>query len=82
MHVLVGLPLLERALEEVFGADAVHAQLRDVSGFSDVTLDSLVRQLHGELVAPEGKPSFRAKHRPGDRHPSCSQLCRNNQKVA
>jgi AraC family transcriptional regulator len=57
MHVLVGLPLLERALEEVFGADAIHAQLRDVSGFSDVTLDSLVRQLHGELMRPKASPS-------------------------
>jgi AraC family transcriptional regulator len=58
MHVLVGLPLLERALEEVFGGDAVRVQLRDISGFSDVTLDSLVTQLHGELVRPKASPLF------------------------
>jgi AraC family transcriptional regulator len=50
MLVPVGLPLLQRALEEVYGADAVHAQLGDVSGFTDATLDSLVEQLHGELM--------------------------------
>ena len=61
MHVLVGLSLLERALEDVFGADAVHAQLRDVSGFSDVTLDSLVRQLHGELMRRKASPLFSPK---------------------
>jgi hypothetical protein len=42
MHALVGLPLLERALEDVFGADAIHAQLRDISAFSDVVLESLI----------------------------------------
>jgi AraC family transcriptional regulator len=31
MLVPVGLPLLQRALEEVYGADAVHAQLRPYS---------------------------------------------------
>jgi AraC family transcriptional regulator len=76
MHVLVGLPLLERALEEVFGADAIHAQLRDVSGFSDLTLDSLIKQLQ-RADTPEGKPPFRAKRRPSDRHPSCSKLRRS-----
>ena len=50
MLVLVGLPLLQRALKEVFGADAINAQLRDVSGFTDVALNSLVEQLHGELM--------------------------------
>ena len=33
MLVFVELPLLQRALEEVFGADAAHTQLRDVSAF-------------------------------------------------
>ena len=42
MLVFVELPLLQRALEEVFGADAEHAQLRDVSAFTDVALDSLM----------------------------------------
>jgi AraC family transcriptional regulator len=58
LHVLVGLPLLERALKEVFGADAIHAQLRDVSGFFDVILESLIAQLHSELVRPKASPLF------------------------
>ena len=52
MHVVVGLPFLERALDEVFGADAIHAQLRHISGSSEVTLESLIKQLHGELMRP------------------------------
>jgi hypothetical protein len=47
---LVGLPLLQHAFEEVFGADAINAQLRDPSGFTDVALNSLMEQLHGELL--------------------------------
>jgi len=58
MHVLIGLPFLERALDEVFGADATHAELRDVSGFADVTLDSFIRQLHAELMRPKASPLF------------------------
>jgi AraC family transcriptional regulator len=58
MLVLVGLPLLQRALEEVFGADAIHAQLRDVSGFADVALNSLLEQLHAELMCRKASPLF------------------------
>jgi AraC family transcriptional regulator len=58
MMVLVGLPLLQRPLEEVFGAGATHAQLQDVSGFTDVTLDSFVEQLHGELMRRKSSPLF------------------------
>ncbi len=48
MMVLLELPLLERAMEEAFGDDAIHAQLRDVSGFSDATF----------AQASAGKPAF------------------------
>ena len=44
MAVFIELPLLQRALEEVFGADAAHAQLRDVSAFTDVALESLMEK--------------------------------------
>ena len=44
MMVLLELPLLERAMEEVFGDDAIHAQLRDVSGFSDATFGMVGRR--------------------------------------
>lgn len=49
MMVLVGLPLLQCAFEEVFGTDAPRAQLRDVSGFYDETLSALMVQLRNEL---------------------------------
>jgi AraC family transcriptional regulator len=58
MSVLIELPLLERALGEVFGADAAHTQLRDVSAFTDVGLDSLMEQLRGELMHPQASPLF------------------------
>jgi AraC family transcriptional regulator len=58
MMVLLELPLLERAMEEVFGDDAIHAQLRDVSGFTDATLDWLVEKLHGELMRRKASPLF------------------------
>jgi AraC family transcriptional regulator len=58
MLVLLGLPLLQRALEEVFGADAINAQLLDFSGFTDVALNSLMEQLHGELMRRKASPLF------------------------
>jgi AraC family transcriptional regulator len=50
LAVFLELPLLTRALEEVFGADAPFARLRDGSGFRDDTLDALMTRLHGELL--------------------------------
>ena len=58
MMVLVGLPLIQRAMEDVFGADAIHAHLRDVSGFTDPALDSLVEQLRSELMRRKASPLF------------------------
>jgi AraC family transcriptional regulator len=58
MTVFVELPLLQRALEEVFGADAGHAQLRDVSAFTDVALDSLMERLRDELMQRQASPLF------------------------
>lgn len=58
MSVFVELPLLQRALAEVFGADASHAQLVDASGFTDVTLDALMERLHGELLQRKASPLF------------------------
>ena len=57
MLVFVELPLLQRALEEVFGADAEQARLRDVSAFTDVVLDSLIGPLRHELMRRQA--SFR-----------------------
>ena len=58
MMVLVGLPLIQRALEEVFGAKAGNARLRDISGFTDPTLDSLMERLRDELMHRKASPLF------------------------
>lgn len=58
MAVFLELPLLERALEEVFGANASFARLRDVSAFTDNTLNVLMAQLHDELIRRKASPLF------------------------
>ncbi|HEY5777699.1 MAG TPA: AraC family transcriptional regulator [Terrimicrobiaceae bacterium] len=58
MFVFVELPLLQRALDEVFGANAVYARLRDLSAFNDVALDSLMEQLRDELMRRKASPLF------------------------
>ena len=58
MAVFLELPLLERALEEVFGADAAYARLRDASAFTDAALNSWMEQLHGELMRRKASPLF------------------------
>jgi len=58
MAVFIELPLLQRALEEVFGSDAAHARLRDISAFNDVALDSLMERLREELMRRQASPLF------------------------
>src|SRR5918912_2258530 len=58
MYMFVELPLLQRALEEVFGTDAAHVRLRDASAFDDEGLNSLLGLLRAELMRPEASPSF------------------------
>jgi len=58
MLVFIGLPLLQRALKEVFGSDSDDVQLRDVSGFNDGVLDSLMERLRDELMRDEASPLF------------------------
>jgi len=53
MFVFVELTVLQRALEEVFGADADKAQLRDVAAFTDDALNSLMERLRDELMRRE-----------------------------
>lgn len=65
MAVFIALPLLQRAMEEVFGDDAVHAQLRSISAFTDVALNSLMERVHEELMRRAGwnsKRSSRCEH--------------------
>ena len=58
LAVFIELPLLERAFEEVFGADAAHVRLRDVSAFTDEVLNSLMERLHEELMRRKASPLF------------------------
>ena len=56
MLVFVELPLIQRALKEVFGADANHARLRDLSAFTDGDLNWLMERLHKELIRRKASP--------------------------
>jgi AraC family transcriptional regulator len=58
MLVFVELPVLQRAMEEVFGDDAPHARLRDASAFNDEGLNSLLGLLRDELMRPQASPLF------------------------
>jgi AraC family transcriptional regulator len=48
--VLLSLPLFKEALEDVFGANAEHALLRDVSGFEDPDLIPFLQKLREEAM--------------------------------
>ena len=50
MAVFLDLPLLRRAFEELFGAEAPHVRLRDSSAFTDETLDWLMERVREELM--------------------------------
>src|SRR5947209_14935184 len=58
MYVFIELPLLQRAIEEVFGMDALQARLRDASAFNDEVLNSLLGLLREELMRGEASPIF------------------------
>jgi AraC family transcriptional regulator len=50
MHVSLELPLLQTAMEEVFGVNAAKARLKDLSAFTDAKLDWLMERLREELM--------------------------------
>jgi AraC family transcriptional regulator len=58
MLVFIELPVLQRALEEVFGDDASCARLRDASAFNDEGLNSLLGLLREELMREQASPPF------------------------
>jgi AraC family transcriptional regulator len=58
MAVFIELRLLQRALEEVFGADATNAHLRDISAFTDAPLSSLMERVREELMRRKASPLF------------------------
>src|ERR1700730_7038152 len=49
MHVFLGLPILNRAIEEAFKKNQGATHLRDLSGFKDNFLSALLDGLHKEL---------------------------------
>jgi AraC family transcriptional regulator len=58
MAVFIALPLLQRALAEVFGDDAPRARLRDLSAFHDAVLNSLIERVHEELLRRHASALF------------------------
>ena len=58
MAVFIELPLLQRALDEVFGADAAHVRLRDISAFTDLALSALMERVREELMRRHASPLF------------------------
>lgn len=55
---IIAMPVFNAALEEVFGAQAENARLRDVSGFHDPRLTALLQQLRDEAVSRTASPLF------------------------
>jgi AraC family transcriptional regulator len=49
MHLYLGLPVFNRAIEEAFQKDQGATHLRDLSGFKDNFLSGLLEALHKEL---------------------------------
>lgn len=56
--VIIAMPIFNAALEEVFGANAANARLRDVSGFHDSRLTALLQQLRDEAELRTASPLF------------------------
>jgi AraC family transcriptional regulator len=56
--VFIELPVLQRALEEIFGMDASQVRLRDASAFNDEALNSLLGLLRDELMRGQASPLF------------------------
>jgi AraC family transcriptional regulator len=56
--VIIATPVFNAALEEVFGANAANARLRDVSGFNDSRLIALLHQLRDEAESKRASPLF------------------------
>ena len=51
MHLHLGLPLFTRAIEEAYEKDSGAMHLRDLSGFKDDLLTTLIEALRGELTS-------------------------------
>ncbi len=59
LAVFLELPLLQRAMAEVFGAEAAgQARLRDISAFTDVALSALMERVREELMRRQASALF------------------------
>jgi AraC family transcriptional regulator len=58
MAIFLELPVLQRAMEEVFGDEAPHARLRDISAFTDEVLSALMERVREELMRRQASPLF------------------------
>ncbi|HVS52826.1 MAG TPA: AraC family transcriptional regulator [Opitutaceae bacterium] len=56
--VFLSVPLFDEALTEVFGPNAGHAKLRDVSAVEDPALIALLTPLKAEAARPAASPLF------------------------
>lgn len=58
VHVIISLRLFNEALQEVYGDDAEHAYLQDISGLEDPGLVHLLEHLKGEVTRPTASQLF------------------------
>ena len=58
MMVILGVPLFEQALSEVYGQQAGMASLKDSSGFDDPSLVALLQSLRSEIPRANASPLF------------------------
>lgn len=56
--LLLGMPIFESALQELYGERAQEAHFRNASGAEDAPLVALLASLRGELVQPNGSALF------------------------
>ena len=81
--VFLGLPLFNEALKDVFGANAEHARLRDVSGFEDPHLIPLLQELREEARRPSTSRLFSGRNNTGVPGPSrYGRICFRRQRRA
>ncbi|KHL71559.1 AraC family transcriptional regulator, partial [Pseudomonas putida] len=58
MHIYLGIPLLEKAIQEVLGSSVEAVRLREVSGGRDDGLSVLLEQVRLELTGQRASPLY------------------------
>jgi AraC family transcriptional regulator len=56
VHSFIELPLLQRALQEVFGSETPKARLREMAGATDPDLNWMMQRVREELTARQASP--------------------------